>query len=393
MAFTPIKQGITNHCFKNLCLIATDMDGTLTQQGKFTANLLQTFEDLSLAKIPLMIVTGRSAGWVSGLVSYLPVLGAIAENGGIFYSAEEPEPIVLSSIPDLETHRKQLAQVYQHLKSEFPQLQESSDNRFRLTDWTFNNCQLTITQLEHLEALCHSLGWGFTYSSVHCHIKPASQNKGTGLIEVLSNYFPQYPLKQVVTVGDSPNIEATLVCAIAIKSRNARSFGFLNYTGASSRHSDGNAQTGSGAVEKLAQVRKLQAQQELVRVGELSRLRVQQREVISARAWALELEEKSNQAWQFLGLSVLGFTTLLLLLLRQENHVSLTLTNQLIVVFPEECVAELEVLHQRMKFQQHPLWLIQLRILQEVVELLWAFYIHINFENLWVPGKNSKIDE
>ncbi|NEP11754.1 MAG: hypothetical protein F6K14_16385 [Symploca sp. SIO2C1] len=92
-------------------------------------------------------------------------------------------------------------------------------------------------------------------------------------------------------------------------------------------------------------------------------------------------------------MSVLGFTILLLLLLRQQNQVSLTLISQLIVVFPEEYVAELGALYQRMKFQQRPLWLIQLRILEEVVELLWAFYIHINFENFWLPGKNNRIDE
>ena len=204
MAFTPIQQGIINNCFQDLCLIATDMDGTLTQHGKFTANLLQACEDLSSVKIPVMIVTGRSAGWVSGLVSYLPVLGAIAENGGIFYSAGEVEPVVLSSIPDLGAHRKQLAEVYQHLQSEFPQLQESTDNRFRLTDWTFNNHQLTITQLEGLAALCHSLGWDFTYSSVQCHIKPASQNKGTSLIQVLSNYFPQYQLNNYIMIRAVP---------------------------------------------------------------------------------------------------------------------------------------------------------------------------------------------
>jgi len=205
MAFTLIEQGITNNCFKNLCLIATDMDGTLTQQGKFTANLLEAFEDLHSANIPVMIVTGRSAGWVSGLVSYLPVLGGIAENGGIFYLAGEPEPVVLSSIPDLGAHRQQLAEVYQHLQSEFPQLREASDNRFRLTDWTFDNHQLTITQLKRLDTLCNFLGWDFTYSSVHCHIKPVSQNKGTSLIKVLNHYFSHYPPEQVVTVGDSPN--------------------------------------------------------------------------------------------------------------------------------------------------------------------------------------------
>jgi hypothetical protein len=205
MAFSPIEQGITNNCFKKLRLIATDMDGTLTQRGKFTASLLQAFEDLRAADIPVLIVTGRSAGWVSGLVTYLPVVGAIAENGGLFYPADSAKPVALTPIPDLVAHRQQLEVAYQRLKSEFPHIQESTDNRFRLTDWTFDNRDLTLTQLERLDTLCSSMGWGFTYSSVQCHIKPASQDKATGLMQVLQDYFPQYVPQQVVTVGDSPN--------------------------------------------------------------------------------------------------------------------------------------------------------------------------------------------
>src|SRR5919199_6007211 len=109
MPFAPIKQGLTNDCFKNLRLMAPDMDGTLTQQGKFTASLLQALEDLSAADIPVLIVTGRSAGWVSGLVTYLPVVGAIAENGGLFYPADSANPVALTPIADLAEHRQQLA--------------------------------------------------------------------------------------------------------------------------------------------------------------------------------------------------------------------------------------------------------------------------------------------
>lgn len=205
MAFLPIEHGITNNCLQNLHLIATDMDGTLTQQGKFTAKLLQSLEELRAADIPVLIVTGRSGGWVSGLVSYLPVVGAIAENGGIFYPAESSQSVALTPIPDLSLHRQQLQVAYQNLKEEFPQIQESSDNRFRITDWTFDNHRLTLSQLECLDALCCSLGWGFTYSSVQCHIKPISQDKATGLMQVLNNYFPKYEPRQVLTVGDSPN--------------------------------------------------------------------------------------------------------------------------------------------------------------------------------------------
>ena len=205
MAFSPIEQAITDNCFKKLRLIATDMDGTLTQRGKFTAGLLQAFEDLRAADIPVLIVTGRSAGWVSGLVTYLPVAGAIAENGGLFYPGDSAKAVALTPIPNLVAHRQQLEVAYQHLKSEFPQIEESTDNRFRFTDWTFDNHNLTVSQLSRLNALCSSLGWGFTYSSVQCHIKPASQDKARGLMQVLQEYFPQYAPEQVLTVGDSPN--------------------------------------------------------------------------------------------------------------------------------------------------------------------------------------------
>lgn len=205
MALTPIEQGLINNSRKLQWLMATDMDGTLTQAGKFTSKLLQSLEKLARTEIPVLIVTGRSAGWVSGLVTYLPVAGAIAENGGLFYSADCGEPIPLTAIPNIEEHRRQLARTYQHLQGEFPQLQESTDNRFRLTDWTFDNRDLSRTQLARLEALCASLGWGFTYSSVQCHIKLAAQDKAAGLMRVLQDYFPQYLPEQVLTVGDSPN--------------------------------------------------------------------------------------------------------------------------------------------------------------------------------------------
>lgn len=225
MAFVLLNQTLTNKVLKNIRLVATDMDGTLTQQGKFTAILLRSLEDLAAAGIPVLIVTGRSAGWVSGLASYLPVAGAIAENGGLFYPAQgdthppslggrgeaegtRESAIAITPIPDIIEHRQQLAGAFEKLKAKFPRIQESDDNRFRITDWTFVNRELSLEQLESMAELCQQIGWGFTYSSVQCHIKPASQDKAVGLLKVLRDYFPQYASDQVITVGDSPNDES-----------------------------------------------------------------------------------------------------------------------------------------------------------------------------------------
>ncbi|MEA5512597.1 HAD family hydrolase [Nodularia sp. UHCC 0506] len=202
-----LKQ-LSEDAFRNIRLIATDMDGTLTTKGKFSARLLQTLENLAAAEIKVLIVTGRSAGWMSGLSNLLPVVGAIAENGGLFYPPGHNQPITLTAIADLEAHRRSLIGAFQSLKTKFPQIQESADNRFRVTDWTFDVADLSPGQLETLCNLCQKMGWGFTYSNVQCHIKPQGQDKARGLLQVLQKYLPEFSSEQVLTVGDSPNDES-----------------------------------------------------------------------------------------------------------------------------------------------------------------------------------------
>jgi HAD superfamily hydrolase (TIGR01484 family) len=194
--------------WNNIRLVATDMDGTLTSQGKFTTQLFQALENLAAAEIKVLIVTGRSAGWVSGLSNLMPVAGAVAENGGLFYPCGSDRAIALTPIPDLARHRQQLATAFTELQTKFPQIQESADNRFRITDWTFDVASLTPSDLQTLSHLCQKMGWGFTYSNVQCHIKPQTQDKATGLLQVLQQYWPEYSPQQVVTVGDSPNDES-----------------------------------------------------------------------------------------------------------------------------------------------------------------------------------------
>lgn len=208
MTFMPLLRDLDPNFFQNVCLVATDMDGTLTRHGQFTPALLQALADLATCNVQVVMVTGRSAGWVHGLVSYLPVAGAIAENGGLFYGKPEAEPDLLVPIGDWLTHRQRLAQMFQVLQQDYPHLRESQDNRFRITDWTFDVHGLSPDDLQHLSDRCQSEGWSFTYSTVQCHIKPDGQDKATSLLRVLDRHFPQVDPARIVTVGDSPNDES-----------------------------------------------------------------------------------------------------------------------------------------------------------------------------------------
>ncbi|MGF1600922.1 MAG: HAD family phosphatase [Chloroflexi bacterium AL-N5] len=191
----------------SLDLIATDMDGTLTLDEEITGDLLQALQDLRQAGITVLITTGRSAGWVNGLAYYLPIVGAIAENGGLFYSPHlDPAGVLLSPIQDRLAHRHRLAEMFAQLQAEFPFIEEASDNGFRVTDWTYTNPGFVTEDLHRMKQICREAGWGFVYSNVQCHIKPLRQNKQTGLLEVLSKHLSlQRRPDQLITIGDSPN--------------------------------------------------------------------------------------------------------------------------------------------------------------------------------------------
>lgn len=215
MSFAPLSQAFPANSCSALQLIATDMDGTLTSEGKFSSELLQALEALSSVGLKVLIVTGRSAGWVSGLVHYLPIWGAIAENGGLFYPGSQltGKERFLVPIGDIQAHRQQLAACFQQLQAEFPQIQESQDNRFRLTDWTFDIQDLTNSAIQTLSQRCQERGWGFTYSTVQCHIKLPNQDKAAGLRQVMQQYLADCTPAHTLTVGDSPNDESLFDCS------------------------------------------------------------------------------------------------------------------------------------------------------------------------------------
>ncbi len=205
MSLIPFTEAIEANVLHDIRLIATDIDGTLTKQGKFTTDLLQALSQLKQAKIPIILITGRSAGWVQALKHYLPVTGAIAENGGLYYPFESDQPQFLISLNSLSQHRQNLAQAFQILQVQCPHLQASADNPFRFTDWTFDIQNISLSEIKLLTELCEELGWGFTYSTVQGHIKPKTQDKATGLLKVIQQYWSKLTPEQILTVGDSPN--------------------------------------------------------------------------------------------------------------------------------------------------------------------------------------------
>jgi hypothetical protein len=61
--------------------------------------------------------------------------------------------------------------------------------------------------------------------------------------------------------------------------------------------------------------------------------------------------------------------------------------------FPEEVVAEVIALHKRLIDNRKPGWLIRIKILHQLIALIWAFYFQIKIDNLRSRFNNQNIDD
>lgn len=66
--------------------VFTDVDGTLTTQGKLTSSTLKAIEWLAAHEVPVVLVSGRPAGWGECWARQWPVAGVIVENGGLYFA-------------------------------------------------------------------------------------------------------------------------------------------------------------------------------------------------------------------------------------------------------------------------------------------------------------------
>ncbi len=66
--------------------VFTDVDGTITTRGKLSSSTLKAIEWLAAHEVPVVLVSGRPAGWGECWARQWPVAGVIVENGGLHFA-------------------------------------------------------------------------------------------------------------------------------------------------------------------------------------------------------------------------------------------------------------------------------------------------------------------
>jgi len=196
--------------------IFTDIDDTLTTEGLVEAEAFAAIWDLHRANIPVVLVTGRPAGWCDHLARMWPVAGVIGENGAFWMrylrEARRFESIFVLEQQERDAQVARLATVKDAILAAVPNARVASDQPFRIHDLAIDFCEdvvppLSAAEIDRIVAVFEAHGAIAKVSSIHVNGWFGRYDK-LGMIERFAREVLGMPdLSRAAYVGDSPNDE------------------------------------------------------------------------------------------------------------------------------------------------------------------------------------------
>lgn len=122
--------------FKDVRTVLTDMDETLTSDGRLPAAAYGALERLQAAGLKVVVVTAAPAGWCDQMARMWPIDGVIGENGGLFFGRDGPGGLKRRFWHDGD-QRAQLAKIGAKVAAEVPGAAIADDQPFRLASLAF----------------------------------------------------------------------------------------------------------------------------------------------------------------------------------------------------------------------------------------------------------------
>lgn len=213
----PVNQIEIKLC-KELEFLFTDIDDTITENGKIPASTIDSIWKLSEAGIQVVPVTGRPAGWCDFMTRMWPIVGIIGENGAFYFSYDEKNRKVIrkyaQSSEQRAEGRRKLNQLRQRVLKEVPGCGIASDQDFRIADLAIDFCE-DVDRLsdDAIKKICHIAeeeGAIYKISSIHVNCWHGNYDKLTCFNTFLKD-FTGKDLNQmqdkIIFMGDSLNDE------------------------------------------------------------------------------------------------------------------------------------------------------------------------------------------
>ena len=193
----------------------TDIDDTLTTEGRLLPQTYKALWDLSEAGIRIVPVTGGSAGWCEHIVRAWPVAAAIGESGAFVMTARGNR----AEFEFWDDEQRQQQRQQQHLAAIRPLLGDrfrlAHDQCLRVADVAIDIVGHDRAEVDDLAARIRALGGAVAISSVHINTWLGDYDKQTMSARVLQ--------RMGVAAGDV----ARFVSFVGDSRNDAPMFGFV----------------------------------------------------------------------------------------------------------------------------------------------------------------------
>lgn len=127
--------------FRSVRFVLTDMDETLTFDGRLAAQTYSALERLQQAGVRVIPATAAPAGWCGQMARMWPVDGVIGENGGFFFRRCDRGEGLARSFWHPAEHRKSVAhrltEISRQVRAAVSGATLAEDQPFRLTSVAF----------------------------------------------------------------------------------------------------------------------------------------------------------------------------------------------------------------------------------------------------------------
>lgn len=195
-------------------VILTDIDDTLTDDGKLSPNAYAALWRLTEAGTEVVPITGRPAGWCDLIVRQWPVAGVVGENGAFaMYLTGERRAIQYHPAADRDAEAR-LEELRQLVQREVPEARIASDQPFRMFDLAIDFAEdepdLGLETAQRIHEICTVAGAEARISSIHVNAWFGDYTKLDMSLRFLSDRIGIMGTEvksEVVFVGDSPNDE------------------------------------------------------------------------------------------------------------------------------------------------------------------------------------------
>lgn len=201
---------------RNIVGVLTDIDDTLTTEGRLHAVAYAALERLSDAGIRVAPITGRPAGWCDMIARFWPVAGVVGENGAFYFAYDRAGRRMIRRFAEPDNvraeNRKRLATLGETILAEVPGAAIASDQLYREADLAIDFCEdvppLPVASVDRVVALFEAAGATAKVSSIHVNGWFGSYDKLTMTrrfaAEVLGLDLDAEK-HRFVFAGDSPN--------------------------------------------------------------------------------------------------------------------------------------------------------------------------------------------